>query len=219
MGKETRHLMKLYEKILAVFKIKSMCLRTLIVVLLSYNYSLAEEDNYQLDMTIGSAEAKVTIIEYSSLTCPHCATFHEEVFPKLKEEYVETGKVNLIFREVYFDGPGLWASLVARCSNPEKFFPLVDLILRRQTDWARAESQIEIVNGLIAIGKQAGLKESDVLECLKDRNRAKKLVEWYQYHAKNDQVESTPTILVNGKKMSDRSFDSLKSEIETYLND
>ena len=211
--------MKLYEKILAVFKTKSMCLRALIVVFLSFNYSLAEEDSYQLDMTIGSAEAEVTIIEYSSLTCPHCATFHEEVFPRLKEEYVETGKVNLIFREVYFDGPGLWASLVARCSNPEKFFPLVDLILRRQSDWSRAESQIEIVNGLISIGKQAGLKESHVLECLKDRDRAKKLVEWYQYHAKNDQVESTPTILVNGKKMSDRSFDSLKSEIETYLSD
>ena len=72
---------------------------------------------------------------------------------------------------------------------------------------------------LTSIGKQAGIKEGDILKCLKDRNKAKALVEWYQYHAQNDKIESTPTILINGKKMSDRSFDSLKSEIENYLKD
>ena len=219
MGTENSYLMKRYEKNFKMFKIKAILLEALVIILLSFNFSLAQEDVHKLDMTLGNADAKVTIIDYSSLTCPHCATFHEEVFPKLKEEYIETGKVKLIFREVYFDGPGLWASLVARCSDPKKFFPLVDLLLRRQTTWSRSDSQIEIVNGLTSIGKQAGLKEGDVLKCLKDRDKAKSLVEWYQYHAQNDKIESTPTILVNGKKMPDRSFDSLRSEIENYLND
>ena len=103
----------------------SFCMRsifsvifTFFLLLSSFASSFAEIKNaneYQ-DMIIGRDSAKVTVVEYASFTCPHCATFHREVFPKLKEEYLDTGKVKFIYREVYFDAPGLWAGLLARCT-------------------------------------------------------------------------------------------------------
>ena len=80
-----------------------------------------KQNNYE-DMIKGASDAKVTIIEYASFTCPHCATFHKDIFPKLKKEYIDTGKVKFIYREVYFDAPGLWAGLLARCVSSEKIF-------------------------------------------------------------------------------------------------
>ena len=80
------------------------------------------------EMILGSDDAKIEIVEYASYTCPHCATFHTEVYPRLKNEYIETGKVRFVYREVYFDKFGLWASMIARCAGPEKFFGLTELI-------------------------------------------------------------------------------------------
>ena len=84
------------------------------------------------EMTLGSEEAEVHIVEYASYTCPHCATFHTEIYPRLKKDYIETGKVRFTYREVYFDKYGLWASMIARCAGPEKFFGLTDLIYKSQ---------------------------------------------------------------------------------------
>ena len=91
-----------------------------------------------VDMAIGDENAPVTIIEYASYTCPHCATFHQGPFKKLKADYIDTGKVRFIYREVYFDRYGLWASMIARCGGPEKFFGITDLIFAGQSTWARA---------------------------------------------------------------------------------
>ena len=91
-----------------------------------------------VEMTLGSEEAEVDIVEYASYTCPHCATFHTEIYPRLKKDYIETGKVRFIYREVYFDKYGLWASMIARCAGPEKFFGLTDLIYKSQEKWTRA---------------------------------------------------------------------------------
>ena len=99
------------------------------------------ENNSEIEMSvklqpmyIGNLEAPVTIIEYASFTCPHCATFHNEILPKLKKDYIKNGKVLLEYREVYFDGPGLWAGLLARCQGDKKYFPMVDLIYKKQKD-------------------------------------------------------------------------------------
>ena len=201
--------------------ITSLFLAGLVLILISLK-SFAEQNTplvHDLDMTIGNPESRVTVVDYSSLTCPHCATFHAEIFPKLKEEYIDTGKVNLIFREVYFDGPGLWASMVARCRNEDAFFPTIDLLFRKQDVWSSSSSQIDIVNGLTSIGKQVGLSDKEVLDCLKDRDKAKDLVAWYKNNSANDSIDSTPTIIVNGEKLSNRSYPSLKEAIEVHLKD
>ena len=201
--------------------ITSLFLAGLLLILISLK-SFAEQNTplvHDLDMTIGNSESRVTVVDYSSLTCPHCATFHAEIFPKLKEEYIDTGKVNLIFREVYFDGPGLWASMVARCRDKVAFFPTIDLLFRKQDVWSSSSSQIDIVNGLTSIGKQVGLSDKEVLDCLKDRDKAKDLVAWYKNNSANDSIDSTPTIIVNGEKLSNRSYPSLKEAIEVHLKD
>ncbi|PQM64533.1 MAG: thiol-disulfide oxidoreductase [Rhodobacteraceae bacterium] len=193
----------------------------LLLILISFK-SFAEQNIslvHDLDMTIGNPESRVTVVDYSSLTCPHCATFHAEIFPKLKEEYIDTGKVNLIFREVYFDGPGLWASMVARCRDKGAFFPTIDLLFRKQDVWSSSSSQIDIVNGLTSIGKQVGLSDKEVLDCLKDRDKAKDLVGWYKNNSARDSIDSTPTIIVNGETLSNRSYPSLKEAIEVHLKD
>ena len=91
-----------------------------------------------MDMRLGDPEAPVTVIEYASFTCPHCATFHQGPYRQLKADFIDTGKINFIYREVYFDRFGLWASLMARCAGPDKFFGITDLLYSSQSTWSRA---------------------------------------------------------------------------------
>lgn len=174
-------------------------------------------DDYQ-DMRKGEIGAKITIIEYASFTCPHCATFHKEVFPKIEKEYIDTGKVNFIYREVYFDAPGLWAGLLARCSNPKSYFGIVDLLYNRQNSWAKGSSDKEILSGLFAIGRQLGLKENKITECLQNEKKALGLVRAYQEHAKMDSISSTPSLVINGKLFGNLSYSDIKIELDRLLN-
>lgn len=169
------------------------------------------------DMVLGAEDAPVTIIEYSSYTCPHCANFSEGSFKKLKAEYIDTGKVRFIYREVYFDRYGLWASMIARCGGQEKFFGMTDLIFKGQSDWVRAGGPTEIVDALRKIGRLAGL-ESDTLEaCLQDGTKAQTLVAWYQEHAKADGIDATPTFIINGEKVTNQPWDDFKAVIDAEL--
>jgi len=170
-----------------------------------------------VDMVQGAEDAPVTIIEYASYTCPHCANFHEGPYKKLKADYIDTGKVRFIYREVFFDRYGLWASMIARCGGEEKFFGISDLIFKGQSDWARAGGPTEIVDALRKIGRLAGL-ESDTLEaCLQDGTKAQTLVAWYQENAEKDGVEATPSFIVNGEKVSNQSYEDFKTLIEAEL--
>ena len=169
------------------------------------------------EMVIGAEDAPVTMIEYASYTCPHCANFHNSTFKKLKADYVDTGKVKFIYREVYFDRYGLWASMIARCSGPEKFFGISDLIYKGQSDWARAGGATEIVEELRKIGRLAGL-ESDQLEaCLQDADKAQTLVTWYQENAEEHGIESTPTFIINGEKVANQPYEDMKKLIDAKL--
>ena len=98
-----------------------------------------------MEMIQGDSNAPIEMVEYASFTCPHCAKFHEEVYPKLKINYIDKGLVKFVYREVYFDKYGMWASMIARCAGPDRFFGMTDQIYRKQSDWARAESDIAIV--------------------------------------------------------------------------
>ncbi|MEM9575479.1 MAG: DsbA family protein [Pseudomonadota bacterium] len=168
-----------------------------------------------VDMTLGNPDAPVTVIEYASYTCPHCARFHEGPFKELKAEYIDTGKINFIYREVYFDRYGLWASMIARCAGtPEAFFGMSDLIYAGQSEWSRAGEPAAIVDELRKIGRVAGLDAETMEACLQDADKARTLVAWYQENATEDGIDSTPSFVINGTKYTNMSFAEMAELID-----
>lgn len=150
-----------------------------------------EERGYALgEMVLGSPDAPLTIVEYSSFTCPHCATFHTQTLPAIKEKYIDTGKVRLIFREAYFDQYGLWASMLARCGGDSTFFGYADVLFEKLQEWARAEN---IVGELQRIGRLGGLPAERIQQCLSDEEFMRVLVERYQTNAQADGLRATPS--------------------------
>lgn len=204
-------------------KIKKIALSLYFLIIL-YNsfFGLSYAESNQVNnktesMFLGDKDAPVLIIEYSSFTCPHCATFHTEVLPKLKADYINSGKVLLEYREVYFDGPGLWAGLLARCQGNQKYFPMIDLIFRKQKDWARGNRD-EIINGLLSIGRQSGLTDEKSKMCMEDSTLAEELVEIFKKNTSADGISSTPSFVINGELIQNMSYDELKKVIESKLN-
>ncbi|WP_270732535.1 DsbA family protein [Shimia sp. Alg240-R146] len=170
-----------------------------------------------VEMVMGADDAKVTIVEYASFTCPHCASFHSQVLKPLKAEFVDTGKVKFIFRDVYFDRFGLWASMVARCGGQEKFFGIADILMSTQAEWSRAGDPTAIAGALRKTGRLAGLDDDTLQACLQDEDKAKALVGWYQENAAADDVSATPTLIIDGEKYSNMSYAALKELIEEKL--
>jgi protein-disulfide isomerase len=168
------------------------------------------------EMSIGDEDAPVTIVEYASFTCPHCATFHEQVFPELKAEYIDTGRVRLVHREVYFDRYGLWAGMVARCGGEERYFGIADLIYEKQREWTRGEPT-DVVASLRRIGKTAGLTDEQLDACLSDGDKAQALVAWYQQNAEEDGIESTPSFVIDGRKYSNMPYSDFVEIIDDKL--
>ena len=168
-------------------------------------------------MTLGNPNAPVKIVEYASFTCPHCATFHLDVLPNIKKKYLDKGLVHLEYREVYFDGPGLWAGLLARCKGNEKYFPMIDLIFKNQEDWAKGNID-NIKDGLLSMGRQAGLTDEESLACLEDDNLAEELVVLFQENAKRDNISSTPSFLINGQLVKNLPLPEFEELIDNYLN-
>lgn len=169
-----------------------------------------------VDMAIGDADAPVTVIEYASYTCPHCGQFHTGTFKKLKADYIDTGKINFIYREVYFDRFGLWASAIARCAGPEKFFGLTDLLYSGQAEWTRAGGgdPTAIVEELRKIGRLAGLGNDAIEACLQDGDNLQTLVAWYQENAERDGIQSTPSFIIDGRTYNNMEYDEMKRLID-----
>jgi protein-disulfide isomerase len=164
------------------------------------------------EISMGPVDAKVTIVEYASMTCGHCANFHNKVFPELKTKYVDTGKVRFIFREFPLEDFAAAASMLARCSGGEKTYPLIGILFGKQDQWAPASASARVTK-LFEIAKQAGFTQESFDKCLTDQ----KLLD--QINAVRDRadkvfgVQSTPTFFINGKKMTGGSsvaeFDKL----------
>lgn len=177
-----------------------------------------KENSLYLEMHKGETSAPVVFIEYASLTCSHCAEFYKNVFPRLKKNYIDKGLVKLVHREIYFDRAGLWAALIARCSNNEKkYFGIIKLLYEDQEEWSRSNENDKIVKGLLKISAKAGLNTEDALSCLQDEKKALDLVNEFKSYVKDDNIESTPTFVINGSKYSNRSFEEIKEIIEKQL--
>ena len=175
------------------------------------------KENIYLDMVKGNSDAQVTIVEYASFTCPHCATFHKEIFPQLREQYIDTGKVKFIYREVYFDAPGLWGGLLARCVSPEKYFGIVDLLYKKQSKWASGSTEKEILNELFSIGRQVGMEDEQINKCMQNKEKSLKMIDAYLENSKIDKITSTPSLVINGKLLKPNNFDDLAVEIDKIL--
>ncbi|MEM8690274.1 MAG: DsbA family protein [Pseudomonadota bacterium] len=167
-----------------------------------------------VEMQIGNPDAPVTMIEYASYTCPHCANFHNGQFKQLKKEYIDTGKINFIYREVYFDRYGLWASALARCAGPDKFFGMTDMIYADQQSWSRAGDPAAIVEELRKIGRLAGLESDQIEACMQDGDKMRSLVAWYQENAEADGISSTPSFVINGNLHSNMGYNQMKDILD-----
>ena len=168
------------------------------------------------EMVLGDENAKVTLMEYASFTCPHCAHFHDTVYDDFKRDYVDTGKVKFVYRDVYFDQFGLWAAMIARC-EPTRFFGISDMLYSQQKDWIGDGQPAGIAERLRKIGLVAGLEKDQMEACLADETKARALVAWFQENAKKDDVTGTPTIFINGTKHSNMTYNDLKPLLDAAL--
>ena len=170
-----------------------------------------------IDMVQGVEDAPITVIEYASFTCPHCARFHSDVYKLLRKNYIDTGKIKFIFREVYFDKYGMWASMIARCSGPDRFFGMTDLILNSQSTWARAGDDLAIVEALRKIGRLSGMEDAALDSCLQDGNKLRALVGWYKENAQRDGIQSTPSFLIDGQPYKNMNYEEFAKILDVKL--
>ena len=170
-----------------------------------------------IDMVQGAEDAPITVIEYASFTCPHCARFHSDVYKLLRKNYIDTGKIKFIFREVYFDKYGMWASMIARCSGPDRFFGMTDLILNSQNTWARAGDDLAIVEALRKIGRLSGMEDAALDSCLQDGDKLRALVGWYKENAQRDGIQSTPSFLIDGQPYKNMNYEEFAKILEEKL--
>jgi protein-disulfide isomerase len=168
------------------------------------------------DMSLGNDTAPVTIIEYASMTCPHCAHFHKETYPELKKKYIDTGKVRFIFREFPLDQLAAAAFMLARCGGKERYFPLIETLFQQQETWVVQRP----LAPLKAISKQAGISEQAFDECLKNQQVLDGIEEVRQRASSKLNVQSTPTFFINGKLFRGAvTMAELDKEITPYLKE
>jgi protein-disulfide isomerase len=169
------------------------------------------------DMALGPANAPVTVTEYASMTCPHCAAFNENVFPKIKSEYIDSGKVRYVFREFPLDIKAAAGSMLARCiakDDSGKYFAVIDMLFRQQNDWVVKNT----TETLTRIGKQAGLSQQAVEDCLKDQALLDKIAADQKFANEVLKVNSTPTFFINGEMIrGETSFEEFDKRIKSLL--
>ncbi len=151
------------------------------------------------DLALGPADAKVTVVEYASMTCGHCAHFTKEVWPEFKKKYVDTNKVHYVFREFPLDNLAVAASMLARCTGTDKAFPLIEVLFEKQNDWAFGEGNP--VPRLFEIAKQAGFTQESFDKCLTDQKLLDEITAGRSRASDVFGVSATPTFYINGKKL------------------
>ncbi len=166
------------------------------------------------DMALGNADAPVTIVEYASMTCPHCAHFHEATLPELKTKYIDTGKARLILREFPFDPRAEAGFMLARCSG-DKYFPMVDVLFKQQRTWATAENARD---ALLQISRLAGFTQESFEACLTDQKLLDDIRAVRTRGMDEFKVDSTPTFFINGKQYKGAmSIEEMSAVIDSML--
>src|SRR3981081_4572500 len=151
------------------------------------------------DRILGKADAPITIIEYASLTCPHCAHFDVDVLPKLKAKWIDTGKAKLVLRDFPLDGPALRAAMIARCAPPDRFYAFADTLFASQDKWATTKDYRE---ALARLAKLGGMGKDEFEACLNNTTLENRIVEQRLVASQELDINSTPTFFINGSKFS-----------------
>ena len=175
------------------------------------NLPLADALN---ERVLGNPSAPITIVEYASLTCSHCKSFHQDVLPVLMKAYIETGKAKLVFRDFPLDGLALRASMMARCAPTDRYFKYIDVLFRTQSTWATDSDPLV---ALARVGKLGGMNQTDFDACMKDEDLFNGILRSRQVASIEFSIEGTPTFIINGKKMTQQaifeSFDSILKKL------
>jgi protein-disulfide isomerase len=168
------------------------------------------------DIVLGSDKAPVTIIEYASMDCPHCAHFTTTTYPELKSRYIDTGKVRYIFREFPLHQIAVAGSMLARCVGNDKYMAVVEVLFAKQLDWV-VEQPLQPLEGL---AKQFGFTDQSFNECLTNKKLEDDILAVRDHAIEKLGVNSTPTFFINGKKLvGDVSIDQMAKEIDPYLKE
>ncbi|TBN13424.1 DsbA family protein [Agrobacterium cavarae] len=167
------------------------------------------------DRALGDPNAPVKIVEYMSMTCPHCAHFHNTVFDEIKKKYIDTGKVYFIIREFPFDPRAAAAFMLARCAPEQQYFPFVSMLFKQQQSWATAQ---DARAALLQMSKMAGFSQESFEACLTNQKLLDDVNATMQRGATEFGVNSTPTFIINGKKYSgDMSVETMSALIDKLL--
>ena len=204
---------------LCLNRIKSFASAAILALVAATAGKAAEGEPEYVEMTLGNPDASVVVTEYASFTCPHCGTFHRDVFGKLESEYIDTGRILFRLREVYFDRYGLWAGIVARCGGPSKYFGIVDLLFDKQEVWSRQNSPVQVAARLRGIGSAAGLTEEQLDTCLTDEPNAEMLFNAYKEFADEDGITSTPSFVINGELFSNMPYEDFVAILDGKLSE
>ncbi len=164
------------------------------------------------ELVYGSADAPVEVIEYGSMTCPHCGHFASDTFPRVKKELIDTGKVRFVFRNFVRDRFDMAVAVISRCTADEAVTKqLVDTYFVRQQDWMRAPNPYEVI---AQIATDAGISQPEMSRCISDQEAQKHLAEMTQNGIQAYKINSIPYIMVNGKHLEDHSFEAVKEAVE-----
>ncbi len=172
------------------------------------------------DMVLGDASAPVTIIEYASMTCTHCAAFHAGSLPRLKEDYIDTGRVRLIFREFPLDSRAVAASLLARCAagdagDTARFFGFIDVLFSRQRQWALTDNPY---GALQSIARAGGIGAQTFDACMQDEESLIALREQAEHASKILEINSTPTLFIGSERLEgNRPYSEIREAVEKAL--
>jgi protein-disulfide isomerase len=167
------------------------------------------------EFVVGSPKAKVTIIEYASLSCPHCAHFQTETYPRIKKDYVDTGKVRFLYRDFPLDTRALAGAVIVRCVPADKGHKLMEVLFANQQEWAAAQNPLE---PLRALAKSVGLAEADVDKCLDKKDLVSSIMEDRERAVKEFNIEATPAFYIGDVNLQgDQSYEKFKEVIDTQL--
>jgi protein-disulfide isomerase len=175
----------------------------------------ASVDEMLAERTLGDAAAPVTLVEYSSLGCPHCAAFHGKTLPQIKKDYIDTGKVRLVYKDYPLGTSALAAALIARCVDPSRYFGFIDVLYRSQATWAASTTPLD---NLKQLSRFVGLSDVDFNACLENKALLQGIQAGAAQAQKEAGVDSTPTFFVNGHKIvGAQGFEEFKAVIDEEL--
>lgn len=167
------------------------------------------------DLALGKADAPITIVEYASMTCGHCANFHNKLLPVLKEKYIDTGKVRLVFREFPLDERAALASMMARCAGGDRSLPLISMLFSKQDEWASAKN--DFLDKIFKLGQQVGMTKKTFDECRQNEKLIKDIIAVRDRANQSFGVNQTPTFFINGKKMDGGSVEDFDKALAPLI--